>query len=363
MTKGKIKESFFQPRPGKEITRKHVSNINVKFEPLPDFEANYPYTYEFSTGTSDSIAIHVIGDSGAVRFPISQRIVADAMERDAARNEISFCYHVGDVVYENGEDKDYYDQFYKPYEHYPPHILGIPGNHDGDPVDPNSASLHGFVTNFCSDREISPDAREINRNSMDQPNVYWTLITPLFEIIGLYSNVPPGGEIRKPQYDWFVAQLGEKARRGDKVLIVAVHHPPYSYDNHHSGSQHIKDVLSKAFTETKIHPDLVISGHVHNYQRFTLDDQYPYIVIGNSGYWHLHGMKEKGLRVPADLSEQNDTKTVLEKYVSDRHGFLKLKINKKTISGEFHAVSRPHESWSAPPRVADTFTYNVKKKR
>jgi acid phosphatase type 7 len=79
-----------------------------------------------------------------------------------------------------------------------------------------------------------------------------------------------------------------------------------------------KDVLSKAFTETKIHPDLVISGHVHNYQRFTLDDQYPYIIIGNSGYWHLHGMKEKGLQVPADLSEQNDTKTVLEKYVSDR---------------------------------------------
>ncbi len=39
---------------------------------------------------------------------------------------------------------------------------------------------------------------------MTEPNVYWTLETPFVNIIGLYSNVPEGGEIRQEQFDWFV---------------------------------------------------------------------------------------------------------------------------------------------------------------
>ena len=44
-------------------------------------------------------------------------------------------------------------------------------------------------------------------------------------------------------------------------------------------------------------PDLVLAGHVHNYQRFTrtlAQDggswQILYIVAGCGGYWHLHTM-------------------------------------------------------------------------
>jgi acid phosphatase type 7 len=45
----------------------------------------------------------------------------------------TFFYHLGDVVYYNGQITDYYSQFYEPYNHYNVPILGIPGNHDGDP--------------------------------------------------------------------------------------------------------------------------------------------------------------------------------------------------------------------------------------
>jgi acid phosphatase type 7 len=38
---------------------------------------------------------------------------------------------------------------------------------------------------------------------MDQPNVYWTLqAAPFLTIIGLYTNVPGGGEVHADQQDW-----------------------------------------------------------------------------------------------------------------------------------------------------------------
>jgi acid phosphatase type 7 len=366
MVDNKIEKSLYQRRPAaKVVTQLHSSTGNVQFQQLPDFRSNYPYRYKFNqsnSGTSPDMTIHVIGDTGGIKYPVSQQIVADAMEKDATTNNIDLCYHLGDVVYYYGENIDYYDQFYEPYQHYPAKIMGIPGNHDGEPADANSTSLQGFITNFCGTGAITPDAREIHRASVDQPNVYWTLDTSLFTVIGLYSNVPEGGRLEQDQIDWLASELKESSRH-KKALLVAVHHPPYSYDDHHSGSQYIKDVLTEAFAKSKVHPDLVLSGHVHNYQRFTIDDKYPYLVVGNSGYWHLHAMKEKGLVVPLDVSEDEGNKVVLQQYVSDRHGFLKLGISKDTIKGEFLAVSRPQESWSAEPRSSDTFTFDLNEKK
>jgi hypothetical protein len=89
-------------------------------------------------------------------------------------------YHLGDVVYYNGESKEYYPQFYEPYQHYQNPIFAIPGNHDGDPSpDGNEKSLDAFVRNFCAtSKDVTPDAGEINKSPMVQPNVYWTLEAP-----------------------------------------------------------------------------------------------------------------------------------------------------------------------------------------
>ena len=50
-------------------------------------------------------------------------------------------------------------------------------------------SLVGFMTNFCDTRpKLPPSLRAIGmdfgRDTMTQPNCYWTLTTPLFTIIG-----------------------------------------------------------------------------------------------------------------------------------------------------------------------------------
>ncbi len=283
----------------------------------------------------------------------------------AEKDRPSFFYHLGDVVYFNGEAKEYYPQFYAPYETYNIPIFAIPGNHDGDPGQTGAPSLEAFMTNFCAkEATITADAGDVNRDAMTQPNCYFTLQAPFVTIIGLYSNVPEGGRVEQDQADWFVGEL--KAAPKNKALIVAVHHPIYSLDNHHSGSQHMSDLLNQSFDTAKRTPDMVFSGHVHDYQRFTRnmgDKQVPYIVAGCGGYWNLHTLRKasdgQALQTPIDVPDEKDV--TLEAYVDDHHGFLKLSVDASQIHGEFYDVPRPHESWQRAPHRIDAFTLDWKK--
>jgi hypothetical protein len=179
-----------------------------------------------------SMIFHAVGDTGGVNTPTQIENVTKYMESDFSYPDItahpSFFYHLGDVVYYDGELANYYPEFYEPYTNYPGPIVAIPGNHDGD-MDPQSgeSSLEGFVRNFCAKMPgHTPEANDSPRTTMTQPNVYWTLLTPLVAIVGLYSNCPEGGDVRQPQIDCFQQELASAPR--DRALIVAVHHPIYS---------------------------------------------------------------------------------------------------------------------------------------
>ncbi|WP_428485210.1 hypothetical protein [Rhodopila sp.] len=54
------------------------------------------------------------------------------------------------MIYNFGEARYYYDQFYDAYRNYPAPIVALAGNHDGM-VAPNTeaASLDAFLRNFC----------------------------------------------------------------------------------------------------------------------------------------------------------------------------------------------------------------------
>src|SRR5262245_33355970 len=130
----------------------------------------------------------------------------------------------------------YYQQFYEPYLHYPAPIFAIPGNHDTDVgVPPNHTALKPFMANFCATKPAHlPDAREVERTTITQPNCYWTLTTPLATIVGLATNAPDQGEVRQEQADWLVGELRDAPR--ERALLVALHHPPLSADDHHGAS-------------------------------------------------------------------------------------------------------------------------------
>lgn len=374
-----MKKSFLDERPMPKLSSviKHEIRGNQKFQPLPQPTGTAPYrlslddvlTGEEIQETLDEgcIRFHCVGDTGGVKDPAPEQLVANGLESTTA----NFFYHLGDVVYYNGESQQYYPQFYEPYQHYNNPIFAIPGNHDGDPLPRgDESSLFAFTRNFCAKpgttMNPSPDSGEVNRSPMIQPNVYWTLIAPFVTIIGLYTNVPEGGEVHLDQITWFESEL--KAVDITKALIIALHHPVFSMDRFHSGGLSMLNLLDNAFSNTGVVPDAVLTGHVHNYQRFTRGHsggkKVPYIVAGAGGYWHLHWMQKEvsELSLPAKVPDRDDL--VLEKYCDDHHGFLRIQVSPDCLTGEYYIAPNPHESWhsSENPVRFDSFEIDLRRK-
>jgi calcineurin-like phosphoesterase family protein len=316
---------------------------------------------------SGKLIFHTVGDTGGVNTPTYQENVASYMSRDFLPNDPadspSFFYHLGDVVYYEGESANYFPEFYEPYTDYHAPIFAIPGNHDGD-IDPQTgeSSLQAFVRNFCAQAPVlSQDNHDAPRTSMTQPNVYWTLTTPLATIVGLYSNCPEGGQIAPAQIAWLESELAA-APKG-RALIVAVHHPIYSAYGSKPGSQHLKDVLEQACTNAKRAADLVLTGHVHNYQRFSAGlygkKNVPFIVAGAGGYnKKLHTLSTAFHSSKTPIAMPNSD-GVLESYNDQQHGYLKVTVTKKTIRTDYYAVPDAVASPGTPLPVFDTCTTNV----
>jgi hypothetical protein len=78
-------------------------------------------------------------------------------------------------------------------------------------MDPeNPASLKAFLKVFCDTQQRPIGfAGSSKRLSNIQPNIYFTLKTPLVNFICLYGNVPRFGTITDIQRDWFIQELIE----------------------------------------------------------------------------------------------------------------------------------------------------------
>jgi hypothetical protein len=300
------------------------------------------------------IVFHSVGDTGPTKGPATVTLVADKMVEDFHEvdpaNVPAFFYHLGDVVYSFGEDEYYFDQFYEPYRDYPAPIFAIPGNHDGvtykgDPED----SLSAFWKHFCSDTwRKAPEAGGLSRTTMIQPGVYFTLDAPFVKIIGLYSNVlelqgviSSEGDAHSPVSDdqlaFLTSQLGQlKKDKYAGAVLLAVHHPPYSSGKIHGGSPRMLADLDKACQNAGFYPHAVLSGHAHNYQRYTRKQgnrETPYIVAGCGGHaiTPMQTGKNAGpIRTPVVMGD-----LTFERYFA-QFGYLRVVATPSLVSFEFH---------------------------
>jgi hypothetical protein len=176
--------------------------------------------------------------------------------------------------------------------------------------------------------------------------VYWTLKTPLANIIGMASNVPKFGVVTEEQIEWLKYELkAANAERPDKALIITIHHAPYTADINHGSSIPMFTMLESVFEETGIRPDIVFSGHVHNYQhlirRYETGNPVHFIVAGGGGYDELHPIAElEDDRFTNDYPTFKDIE--LLNYCTDKHGFLKVTLERTkkgiTLTGNYYAM-------------------------
>jgi len=66
------------------------------------------------------------------------------------------------------------------------------------------------------------------------------------------------------------------------------------------------------------------------------------------------------LRERSPFRQKDDPEVVLENYVDDTHGFMRVEIDDETITARYIAVPRPHDPPETPPRVADLFQLQYK---
>jgi hypothetical protein len=381
----RVPQGFTTDPPGFQTEKDPRGKASNNWFDLPPPTGSSPFHLDLGTVVSPDVianinankrmVFHTVGDTGGVNTTTYQQQVATYMELDFADDDEkganpAFFYHLGDVVYYDGEVKNYYWEFYEPYNHYPAPILAIPGNHDGD-IDPNdefnkpSDSLKGFVRNFCAQAAVHlPEASDAPRDAMTQPNVYWTLNTPLATIIGLYTNVPEGGRIGPDQLQWFQQEL--LAAPKDRALILALHHPIYSAYGAHPGSGPLKSAIEETTSAANRIPDLILTAHVHDYQRFTGNingKAVTTIVAGAGGYnQKLHALSRKVFDPKGVPYKFDDGPETLDSFNDWQHGYLILDVRPKKISGSYIAVDDPKSGDPVPTKPAspyDTFEINL----
>ena len=325
------------------------------------------------------IVFQTAGDTGATRGPATENTVVDKMVADFTGETPDavprFFYNLGDIVYSFGEHKYYYDQFYDAYRNYPAPIFAIPGNHDGIILPPPAGtgnpadSLAAYLQNFCAPGFAhSPDAIGISRTTMIQPGPYFTLEAPMVRILGLYSNQlenpgvisstvdpvtkkPRFPELTNVQLDYLTAALTRiKTEKFAGAVLIAVHHPPYAFGIH-SGSIVMLKEIDTVCRATGVWPHAILSGHAHNFQRFTrtlpvgnTTRQIPFFVVGNGGHG-LSPLAQGGtvLRTPQSMPvfaqpEAKDS-IVFENYDDKSYGYLRVLVNAQQLRIEYHPAS------------------------
>lgn len=294
--------------------------------------------------SSGKMTFAMVGCSGDPKSGTNTKAVATAISAD---KDLSFVYHLGDMIYTvSGSDaeggapvKEYShklwdEQLFGPYAKFPKKIFAIAGNHDGK-YSEKIAALRDFFKHFCADTTLPPTGSE-HRRQMTQPYIYWSLDTPYAYIIGLYSNIANGGILDKPsqytranfaqgpQYKWLVTQLRNvvamrQANGQRKALLLAVHYPPYSGATNFNvrGNQskggpaakknrpakpnnynvpYLAEALQQAFHDSGTRPDAIFSAHAHLFQRLTYKfaegPATPCLVVGCGGHSPLEKLLE-----------------------------------------------------------------------
>lgn len=353
---------FQAPRGGVEPRLTLIDVLGGRAEVIRTIEKN------------QQIVFHATGDCGSVKGPQSQNLVTDKMISDFATDKMvsdsdqqppadspRFALLLGDIVYSFGEPQYYYDQFYEPYREYPAPVLAAAGNHDGM-VSPlaGAQSLAAYMRNFCDDTfertgkfTVSPDAGGLSRTAQIQPGVFFTFEAPFLRILVLYSNTleDPGvisnPDIGRSQLDYLDAALRRvKSDKFQGALLIADHHPPYTAGGRHGGSPEMLRQIDDICGRVGVWPHAFLSGHAHNYQRFTRTrpdgTQIPYLVCGNGGHNYMPLVRNgPAIRTPQVIqaAQPGSDLVVLENYDDQDYGYLRLVVTATQLRIEYHPAS------------------------
>lgn len=178
-----------------------------------------------------------VGDTGTGKR--EQYQVAKGMTSFCSSHVCDFGLLLGDNIYEKGvksvEDKQWQSKFEKPYKDIPFKFYAALGNHD------HYGSWQAQVA------YTSP--------KWSMPARYYKIKLESASIYVLDTQV-----IDQSQADWLDASLQAD---DSKIVIVAGHHPVYSYGSH-GDTKEMKKIILPVLQKHEV--DLYLNGHDHDLQ-------------------------------------------------------------------------------------------------
>jgi hypothetical protein len=169
------------------------------------------------------------------------------------------------------------------------------------------------------------------------------------------------------QLAFLTAQLQRiKKEKYPGAVLLATHHPPFCYipapksggagGNHSSNIDMLADI-DTICKQVGVYPHAFLSGHAHNYQRFTRSLTFggksievPFIVCGDGGH-NVNSLVQAKKGQPAqeprfgtsvhymDVKAVLASQDLLLNYYDDKnYGFLRITVDPQSLQIAFHQV-------------------------
>ncbi|RDX65525.1 putative inactive purple acid phosphatase 27, partial [Mucuna pruriens] len=220
-------------------------------------------------GGSDELRFITFGDMGKTPLDASREhyiqpgalSVIKAITNDVNSNNINSVFHIGDISYATGflAEWDFFLNLINPVASRISYMTAI-GNHERDYIDsgsvyvtPDSGGECGvpYETYF----PMPTSAKDKPWYSIEQASVHFTVISTEHDWL-------PNSE----QYEWMKKDMASVNRQKTPWLIFMGHRQMYT--SHHgllSSESIFRGAMEPLLLENKV--DLVLVGHVHNYER------------------------------------------------------------------------------------------------
>jgi len=259
----------------------------VSMDGSSQWSPSWPAVFTTAPDASQTFRAAVYGDS-RTQYEQHREVV-----KSIAKNEPDILLHIGDMVEEGKNYKNWDREFFHPTADLIAYVPLYPviGNHE----------YNGSERMWYYDFFSLPG------------NEQWYAFTygcARFVILDSIVSFSPGSS----QYSWLVEEFQSSGYINSKWQIVLLHHPPYTSGGHRGDERPIADYLVPLFEANGV--DMVFSGHNHQYERSIKDGIY-YIVSGGGGAYLYGGFPNLSLNPYSQVRNAIYHHTTLDFHCSD----------------------------------------------
>ena len=320
--------------------------------------AALPAPGSFPATNQGSLVLGVVGDTGQTE--VTRAVLEHLGSATESAPKADLVLHVGDLSYADGHPPrwDSFGRLAEPLFSRTP-LLVTPGNHD--------VTLNGLESTAYRARYPSPHAAA----KSPSPD-WWSLDVGLAHIVGVSSYAPAGersgvealryaermdefgldGAVARSMVSWLKRDLAS-VDRGKTPWVVVMFHAPW----YNSNRAHFKEAERHRWSLERVlydgGADVVLSGHVHAYERsrnvfdWSPDPCGPaYLVVGDGG--NYEGPYGGGWRAPQpEWSAFREGSFGAGRLVIENATDARWTWHRTTCV-EKGGVTRFNESWYAP---------------